>query len=147
MQIKSANRITAISKPESADCVLDDDLKTALIKSNESSRDFSIYYRSVNMMTPHLVYAEHPDYEDEVAVSVSLVPTFEPTSPAEALLLDDEVPILTDLSQGKDFAFIFLIDRSASMNGVRMQTAKQALKLFLKSLPVGSKFAIISFGA
>ena len=83
MEIKSAQRITAISKPESADCILNDDLKSALIKSNVQSKDFSVYYRSAEMMTPHLVYAEHPSYKDEVAVSASLVPTFEAPRPYE----------------------------------------------------------------
>ena len=33
------------------------------------------------------------------------------------------------------------------MSGKRISTCKAALKLFIKSLPVGSKFAIISFGS
>ena len=33
------------------------------------------------------------------------------------------------------------------MDGERMQTCKAALKLFIQSLPVGSKFTIISFGS
>jgi len=42
---------------------------------------------------------------------------------------------------------MFIVDRSYSMSGARMETCKAALKLFLRSLPVGSKFSIISFGS
>ena len=44
--------------------------------------------------------------------------------------------------------FIFLIDRSGSMyfgqNAITM--AKEALKIFIHSLPEGSKFNVCSFG-
>jgi hypothetical protein len=44
--------------------------------------------------------------------------------------------------------FIFLVDRSGSMNsGQRMSLTRQAMTLFMKSLPVGSKFQIVSYGS
>lgn len=43
--------------------------------------------------------------------------------------------------------FIFIIDRSGSMSGTRIETAKEALHLFVKSIPAGSKFNIVSFGS
>ena len=43
--------------------------------------------------------------------------------------------------------FIFLVDRSGSMEGKRMEKAREALVYFLKSLPEGSFFDILSFGA
>ena len=43
--------------------------------------------------------------------------------------------------------FIFLLDQSGSMDGNSMQVAKNALILFLQSLPFGSHYQIIGFGS
>ena len=43
--------------------------------------------------------------------------------------------------------FIFFLDRSGSMDGDKMEMAKDALKLFIQSLPKGAMFEIVSFGS
>jgi len=43
--------------------------------------------------------------------------------------------------------FYFLVDRSGSMTGRNMRITREALKLFVQSLPDGCFFHIISFGS
>lgn len=45
-----------------------------------------------------------------------------------------------------DHIFIFLLDRSGSMGVEKMKLANDALKLFIKNLPMGAMFEVISFG-
>ena len=50
------------------------------------------------------------------------------------------------LDNPNKFLYLFLVDRSGSMSGSRMTTTVEALKLFMKSLPPGCMFDIISYG-
>jgi len=63
-------------------------------------------------------------------------------------VVEDEKPEQIKLSCGSEFHFIFVVDRSGSMGCLnRMQLAIDAMNIFIRSLPVGCKFSIISFGS
>ena len=99
------------------------------------------------MLVPQLLYAESPD-KTQIACAVSLVPTFEQVAPQDLFeVVKDEKPESTKLDSGSEYHFIFLVDRSGSMSCCdRMRIAREALTLFMRSLPEGCKFSIISFG-
>jgi len=49
---------------------------------------------------------------------------------------------------GSDYHFFLIVDRSASMSfSKRMIVAKEAMELFLRSLPADCKFSILSYGS
>ena len=62
-------------------------------------------------------------------------------------MVQGEKPESISLSEGSDYHFIFLIDRSGSMTlERRMMIAKEALTLFIRSLSEGCDFTILNFG-
>ncbi|KAK8373589.1 hypothetical protein O3P69_014983 [Scylla paramamosain] len=60
------------------------------------------------------------------------------------LNLFPEVPTNTYSSRNE---IIFVIDRSGSMHGQKIESARATLLLFLKSLPLGCLFNVVSFGS
>ncbi|KOS42358.1 hypothetical protein ACN38_g6765 [Penicillium nordicum] len=88
--------------------------------------DFVILIKADGLDTPCALLERHPTIPNQRALMATLVPKFslQPANP--------EV--------------VFVIDRSGSM-GPKLPTLTSALKVFLKSLPVGICFNICSFGS
>ena len=88
--------------------------------------DFVLQVIAKSSGVPKAILENHPTIADHRALMATLVPKFS---------LPPEKPEI-----------VFVCDRSGSMGGTRIELAKQALKVFLKSLPIGVKFNICSFG-
>ncbi|XP_056296400.1 von Willebrand factor A domain-containing protein 5A-like isoform X2 [Pseudoliparis swirei] len=67
--------------------------------------------------------------------------------PVAMLSLYPEFPKAVMSSVASCGEFVFLLDRSSSMQGARMKSATDTLLLLLKSLPMGCHFNIHSFGS
>ncbi|KAK0716841.1 von Willebrand factor type A domain-containing protein [Lasiosphaeria miniovina] len=94
----------------------------------ELDKDFVLQIVATNTANPVAVLETHPTIPNQRALMATLVPKFNlPASRPE---------------------IVFLCDRSGSMgDGKRIPNLQAALRVFLKSLPLGVKFNICSFGS
>ncbi|KAL7965076.1 von Willebrand factor type A domain-containing protein [Trichoderma sp. SZMC 28014] len=97
-------------------------------RSTELDKDFVIQVVANGLGDPIAVLEEHPTIPNQRALMATLVPRFSlPPSMSEV---------------------VFMCDRSGSMgSGGKIPNVIAALKVFLKSLPIGVKFNICSFGS
>ncbi|KAJ7468643.1 von Willebrand factor type A domain-containing protein [Mycena latifolia] len=101
--------------------------RVSLSSESALDKDFVLTVKSAGLDAPRCIAELHPIHPT-VALALSLVPRFK----------------LPDLSRQE---FIFLVDRSGSMKGQRIEAAKKALVVMLRSLPAkDSLFQIASFG-
>lgn len=100
---------------------------TLALGTAELEKDFILQVVATNSGNPVALLETHPDIPQQRALMATLVPKFNLPS------IRPEI--------------VFVCDRSGSMGGSRIEGLKSALRIFLKSIPVGAKFNICSFGS
>ncbi|KAK3824899.1 MAG: von Willebrand domain-containing protein [Benniella sp.] len=110
-----------------ADAALSKASATLCLGDAALDKDFIIQVVSKDTGVPTAILETHPTIPNQRALMATLVPKF--ALPAEK----PEV--------------VFICDCSGSMQGSNINLVRSALKVFLKSLPVGIKFNICYFGS
>ncbi|KAE9388746.1 hypothetical protein BT96DRAFT_980927 [Gymnopus androsaceus JB14] len=95
------------------------------------TQDVVLVISAVGLDGPRCFIERHPDPNHEsAAMALTFVPKFN----------------LPDVSGGMEY--VFLVDRSASMNWMNIQLVREALIVLLQGLPsIGTTFNIVSFGS
>ncbi|KAJ7467116.1 von Willebrand factor type A domain-containing protein, partial [Mycena latifolia] len=102
--------------------------RVSLSSDSALDKDFVLTIKSAGLDAPRCVAELHPT-SDTVALGLTLVPRFK----------------LPDVSRQE---FVFLVDRSGSMEGKRLAAARRALVVMLRAVPHHeSLFQIMSFGS
>ena len=114
---------------------------------------FCILFRTEKMNKPILYYQYNPEFK-ETACSINYVYASKnlkeipiPEKPDEDNTISYTAKYEDNTINETPGLFIFLIDQSGSMGGNSINLVKQALLLFIKSLPVNSYFQLIGFGS
>jgi len=117
----------------------------AFHSKNEHKEQAILVNFLVDLKTPGKdIPSETIDSDQTTMYSELYTTNEEDTEMTDEAALEDEERRQTKM---KNNEYIFLIDRSGSMNGMPIQLAVKALKVFLHSLPLGCLVNVYSFGS
>lgn len=100
---------------------------TLTLGSTELAQDFTLQLLIDDISKPQAILETHPTLPNQRAIMTTLVPRF---------ALESAHPEI-----------VFVADQSGSMGGSKNAALVSALKIFLKSLPLGVRFNICGFGS
>ena len=114
---------------------------------------FCILFRTEKMNQPLLYYQYNPELK-ETAYSINYIYTSKnlkeipiPEKPDEDNTISYAAKYEDNITNETPGLFVFLIDQSGSMGGKSIDLVRQALLLFIQSLPANSYFQLIGFGS